>query len=109
MTQAAKNTSGDITDIIAARIQKKVKMFALGNTHRGLREFAMDVINNSNEQPEDIAAECFLCKQTVVNLSEGKTLKPHTETLERIFRHFGIRLEGSFEQMKPAYRNKPKA
>lgn len=98
----------NLTEISLARIKKKIKMFYGGNSNRDERDFLVDVINNSEETFEDIAADCFLHKKTIQNLAEGKTQNPQHETMKRISRHFGIKFEAKFENMKPLYRNKPK-
>lgn len=106
MAEASKANS--LTSLSLARIKKKVKMYFGGNSNRDEKDFLADVINNSGESFEDIAADCYLHKKTIENLASGKTQNPQHETLTRLNRHFGIRFEGSFENIKPLYRNKPK-
>ena len=104
----AQTKEQELVTLSIARIKKKVKMHCCGNSNRTLKDFVVDVINNSGESYADIAAECHLHTQTVKNLAEEKTQNPQHETINRIVMHFQIRLDGSFESVKAQYRNKPK-
>ena len=98
-----------ITDMMRARILKHVKLHALGNSNRTMRDIAVDLINQSGLDHADIATGCFLCKQTITNLAEDITLYPQTDTLQRIFRFFNFKVTLQEEVISAAYRNKEKA
>lgn len=106
MAKPEKVTS--LTQLSLARIKKKVKMFAGGNSERTLRDLAVDIINESGESYQDIAEGTYLHPKTIQNLAEDKTTNPHHETLTRLFQYFNVKLTGTFENVKPLYRNKPK-
>lgn len=97
-----------ITDMLRARILKHVKLHALGNSHRTLRDIAVDLINQSGMDHAEIATGCFLCTQTITNLAEDITQHPQTDTLQRIFRFFNFKVTLQDEYISDAYQNQEK-
>lgn len=97
-----------LSDLLRKRIARHVKLTALGNSNRSMRDIAVDLINQSNLDIAEIAEGCFLCTQTVKNLAEDITEHPHTETLERIFRFFNFKVQLHEERINTTYQNKPK-
>lgn len=111
MSYAAKNNNSQVnvvSDMIRARISKHVNLSALGNSNRSMRDLAVDLINQSKLDHEEIATGCFLCKQTISNLADDITRHPQDQTLERIFRFFNFKVSLVEEKIKAQYANKPK-
>lgn len=98
----------DISDLLRKKISRHVKLYALGNSNRSMRDIAVDLINQSNLDHQTIAEGCFLCTQTIRKLAEDITEHPHTETLERIFRFFNFKVQLHEEALQSSYQNKPK-
>jgi hypothetical protein len=90
------------------RLDKKVKLRAVGNTHRKLRDVAVDLINAADLPYAEIAAGTYLCKSTIKNLGNDHTRNPQSETLERIFRFFEYNVALDRVAIKAQYRNQPK-
>jgi len=93
-------------DIILSR----VKAVALGNTRRGLKEVASDLVNElGRSQIDHIAEGTYLCRSTIERVMECEpTYRPQAETLERIFKYCNASISFHHEQIKPQFANKPK-
>jgi hypothetical protein len=85
-----------------------VAMRALGNSNRSLRDVAVDLINASNMDWEDIADGCYLCKGTIGNLAQDITLNPQLQTVERVMKFFDCRVDLTGEIVKGPNLLKPK-
>ena len=88
---------------------------ALGNSNRGFKEVASDLCNQYGRKHAGIIAEgTFLSKVTVLrvmDLEEGKSgceYHPNSDTLERIFRYFGARVEFNTVTVQERYKPQPK-
>lgn len=102
-----------IDKALRTALSKKVQMAALGNSDRSLKIWAVDLINASAETGKEpnyrhIADRCYLHPTTVKNLATQKTRNPQTETVERVLRHFGVRLKGDLVTIHARYEPKPK-
>lgn len=98
-----------LTNDIRARVAKRVKLFALGNTHRTMKDVAQDLINDSGMSHESIADGCFLNKNTIKNLATGKTKRPQEETVSRVLRFFNMKVDLSLEKsIHPRFQNQEK-
>ena len=88
----------------------RVKQVALGNTRRGFKEVASDLLNElGKDQLKDIANGTFLCRSTLERVMDCEDkYRPQSETLERIFKYCNA--EVSFKQVKirAKNQNKPK-
>lgn len=93
---------------ISKRIKDKVRLRAIGNSGRKLKHVAQDLVNASDLGYGEIAEGCFLCKATVKNLARGTTHNPQSETVERVFRFFDMRVDLNGEPIKGKYANQPK-
>lgn len=93
---------------IEETIQTKINLQALGNSKREPKDIAADLVNASNMDYEDIAAGCYLCKQTIIRLANGKTKDPQSSTITRVFRFFNMKMSLEGEVVKAKYLNKPK-
>ena len=83
-------------------------MKLLGNSDRGMKEFAIDLLHNSGDDLDALAAGTFLNKQTLARLMDGQTRHPRYDTIERIFIYFSIDLAATQVELKARYANKPK-
>ena len=77
---------------IRNRIKANVQMRALGNSNRSLRDVAVDLINASKLDWQDIADGTYLCKGTIAKLAQDITLNPQLQTVERIMKFFDCRV-----------------
>lgn len=100
-----------IRDEIFKRIGEK----ALGNSNRGLKEVASDLLNQmGRDDMKNIVAGTFLSPSTidrVMNLTEaesGEPYRPQSETLERIFRYCGAEISFNEVVIKKKFLNQPK-
>lgn len=86
------------------------KARALGNTKRGLKEVASDLINREGRKHlKRIAEGCFLSKQTVARVADAdENYRPQADTLERVFRYFNAEIHFEEVMIKGRYQNKPK-
>ena len=98
----------EYSDEVKTRIGAKVKLQAVGNSKRKLRDVAVDLVNASGMGWAEIAAGCYLSKATIGNLAKDKTKNPQSETIERVFRFFDMRVMLSGENIKGKYLNQPK-
>jgi len=96
--------SAEILEIITS----KVKLQAIGNSKRKMRDVAIDLINQSGLDWSYIAGGCYLSKSTIAKLAKDETKNPQSETLERIFRFFDMKMSLSNEVIKRQYTNQPK-
>lgn len=101
----------------AAKMELLSRMRALGNTHRGFKEVASDLVNQYREQGGDfksLADGTYLSPNTLDRISkltetkQGDPYRPNADTCERIFRYFGAEVNFSTVTIKSTYRNKPK-
>ena len=93
-----------IRDQIAAQVQLR----ALGNSTRSLRDVAVDLINASGMDWEDIAEGTFLAKSTIARLAKDITQNPQLQTVERVLKFFDCRVDLKGEVIKGDNRNQPK-
>ena len=96
------------TEEVRKRIGAKVKLAAIGNSKRKMRDVAVDLINASDMDWKDIAAGCYLSKATIAKLAKDQTRNPQSETIERVFRFFNMRMSLEGEMIKGQYANQPK-
>lgn len=95
-----------IKDEIFARINQT----ALGNSKRGLKELASDLVNQiGKDHMNNIVAGTFLCPSTIDRVMEcDPAYRPQAETLERIFRYCGMEAEFREVIIKKKFLNQPK-
>jgi hypothetical protein len=93
---------------VLSMLDRKVKLSAIGNDSRTMRDVAIDLLNASGEQLQDVAHECFLSPETVKRLAREETQRPQADTLERIYRHFGYELQLKRVVIRPKFANAPK-
>lgn len=95
-----------IKNAVYANIKKRV---ALGNTRRGFKEVASDLINATGQKPSEIANGAFLSASTVARVMDCEDdYSPRSDTLERLFRYCNAEVSFSETEIKPQYANKPK-
>lgn len=97
----------DIEDV-KSQMLAKVKLAAIGNSDRKLKDVAQDLVNASGMSFAEVAHGCFLCTSTVKKLARGSTSNPQSETIERVFRFFNMRVDLSGEPIKEKYANRKK-
>ena len=93
---------------IYASVHDKVKMYALGNTTRSLKDLCVDLINASGKSYKEIAEITFLNHVTIANLAEEKTRWPRADTLERIMVAFDVEVTTKGCKMEGKYKPRPK-
>lgn len=96
------------TDEVRKRIESKVKLIAIGNSKRKLRDVAVDLVNASDLSWKDVANGCFLSPTTIKKLAKDETKNPQSETIERVFRFFNMQVQLNGDTIKGQYANKPK-
>lgn len=100
---------------IKRAIFDRVNTVALGNSDRGLKEVASDLLNDQGrDQIKNICQGTFLSRTTVERVMElketgnGDPYRPQSETLERIFRYCNAEIILQEVKIKPKFRNIPK-
>lgn len=100
---------------IKSAIFDRVNNVALGNSTRGLKEVASDLLNAQGRgQLNNICKGTFLARTTVERVMElteteyGDPYRPQSETLERIFRYCNAEIVLNEIKIKPKFRNAPK-
>ena len=86
---------------------------ALGNSSKGLKNVASDLLNReARGNPKAltrIAEGTFLCRQTLQRVMDcEENYRPQADTLERIFRYFGAEITFNEVAIKPRFQNKAK-
>ena len=94
---------------IHASVHDKVKMYALGNTTRSLKDLAIDLINASGKSYKEIAEITYLNHVTIANLAEEKTRWPRADTLERIMVAFDVSVTACGYKVEKKYKPRPKS
>lgn len=91
-------------------IFKRIKNVALGNTRRGFKEVASDLLNEQGrDQLKNICEGTFLSRTTVERVMEcEEKYRPQAETIERILRYCNAEVSFSEVKIKTTYQNKPK-
>jgi hypothetical protein len=92
-------------------ILHRVKNVALGNTRRGLKEVASDLVNELGKNAiKDIEQGTYLCRSTIERVMDcDSNYRPQAETLERIFRYCNASIVlQHVENPQAKFRNKPK-
>lgn len=101
-----------VRELITKRIQER--RVALGNTRKGLKEVASDLLNEdigkNKKRIKVVAQGCYLSPATVARVMDCEEFyRPAADTLERILRFYNVTLGVEFsEAIKAAYQNKPK-
>lgn len=89
----------------------RIKNVALGNTRRGLKEVASDLVNELGKNAiKDIEQGTYLCRSTIERVMDcDPNYRPQAETLERIFRYCNASIVlQEVTNPNPKYSNKPK-
>jgi len=110
-----KNVHTLTNQAIRVAIFERVQNVALGNSTRGLKEVASDLLNDQGRgQLNNICKGTFLSRSTVERVMEltetehGDPYRPQSETLERIFRYCNAEIVLTEVKVKPKFRNVPK-
>ena len=101
-------SKNNVLKLCKKEIDERISMHMLGNSERGLKEFAMDLLNNSLDDIDTLAAGTYLNKYTLLKLMGGVTNYPRYDTLERVFKYFNLDLTAAQVAVKTKYQNKPK-
>lgn len=94
---------------------RRIKLRAGGNSKRGMKELASDLINNSGMNHNQFADLAMLSPSTVARLAEltptktGSEYRPQSDTIERVIRACGAEISLTPVDIKPRYQNQPKA
>ncbi|MEY8194734.1 MAG: hypothetical protein RPR28_07765 [Cycloclasticus sp.] len=92
----------------------RIKTKAGGNSRRGMKEVASDLINNMGLKDLEIAKLAYLSVSTVARMREltpaksGCEYRPMSETIERIIRASGAEIALTPVEIKKSFQNKPK-
>ncbi|MDH5183984.1 MAG: helix-turn-helix domain-containing protein [Gammaproteobacteria bacterium] len=108
MSQKSVMSATEISGMMATRIMKAVDIRALGNSDRNMKDVAIDLVNASGWTYKEVAEQAYLAPTTVQNLVEEKTQFPRYDTIERIYRVFGVELRGTMAKVDYQYRLQPK-
>lgn len=85
------------------------KRIAIGNTSRGFKHVASDLLHSIGEKPSRIADGTFLSPHTIQRVMDCEdNYRPQAETLERIFRYCNAEVAFTECAIKPQFQNKPK-
>lgn len=103
-------------DIIRLAVTRGIKRVALGNSNRGLKEVACDLLHefgNSPKAKKQLADMTFLSPATIDRLMDNSDkgfdhYHPLSDTLERVFKATGCEVSFSDVEIKAQYMNKPK-
>ena len=101
-------SKSNVLKFCRSEINARINLHMLGNSNRGLKELAMDLLHDSKDDIDKIAAGTYLNKKTIINLKDGVTNYPRYDTIERIFKYFELDLAASQVAVKSRYQNKAK-
>ena len=89
-------------------ILHRIKAVALGNTRRGLKEVASDLVNElGRDALTEISEGTYLARATIERVMDcDDHYRPQSETLERIFRYCNASIV--LEHNPKTIQNKPK-
>lgn len=99
-----------IRDLILSKIGK-----AGGNSTRGLKEVASDLVNNSGMKDGELADATGLSSTTIKRIREltpaesGVDYAPQSDSLERVFKGMGADISLKPCTIKKQYQNKEKS
>ncbi len=101
-------------DSFRNEILSRIKTKAGGNSKRGMKEVASDLVNNLGMKDSAIAELSGLSSTTVARIKSlepaesGADYKPQSDTIERIIRACGAEINLVPVNIKKQYQNKPK-
>jgi hypothetical protein len=91
---------------VFGNLKKKV---ALGNTRRGFKEVASDLLNATGERASDIAKGTFLSPATVARVMDcEENYNPQSQTVERCLIYCNAEVTFEETTIKAKYSNQPK-
>lgn len=95
---------------IYREMQSSINNKILGNSTRGLKELASDLIaQHGNKGSKQVAEAAFLNVATVERVLKCEAnYQPRLDTVERILRACNVRLESGYIATKGKYMPKPK-
>ena len=102
-------SKNNILRLCQEEIHHRVNMQLLGNSNRGMKELAIDLLNNSKTDINLIAAGTYLHRSTLIKLRDGITVHPRYDTIERVYKYFNIDLQAKQVTVKSRYANKAKS
>lgn len=100
-----------VVDLHEAAISSLIeKTRALGNSKRGLKEVASDLINREGRNHiKQMAEGMFLSRHTVARVADcDPHYKPQADTIERVLKYFSVEIRFNEVALKPRFHNKPK-
>jgi hypothetical protein len=88
----------------------RIKAVALGNTRRGLKEVASDLLNElGRDAIKDIEEGTCLSRPTIERVMDcDDGYQPRADTVERIFRYCNASIVFKHEETRPNFANKAK-
>ena len=88
----------------------KIRSNALGNSNRGLKELASDLVAQYGQNGSKIVAELAYLNPVTVErvLKCEEDYQPRLDTIERILRACDVRLESGYVATKGKYKPQPK-
>ncbi len=91
-------------------ILNRVREVALGNTRKGFKEVASDLLNEQGrDQLKNMVLGTYLSRNTLQRVMDcEENYRPQSETLERIFRYCNAEVVFNETTIKPRYQNQPK-
>ncbi len=97
-----------------AAFNKKMNLNAGGNSTRGFKEIASDMLNNMDAKDTQLSDMTGLSATTIARIKDltpaesGRAYAPQSDTLERVFRGGGFAVVLTPVVIKTRYQNKPK-
>ena len=104
-------TARKVVDIReAARTSILDRAMALGNSKKGLKEVASDLLNREGKRSMQAMMDgTFLSRGTLDRVMDAdEYYRPQAETLERIFRYFNAEITFNEVKISGRYQNKAK-
>lgn len=93
-------------------IMNRVKKVALGNSDRGLKHLASDLLNEygkSDKAIEELSEATYLCKHTIRRIQECSELySPRLDTIERCLKAMNCEITAHEVEIEKQYQNRPK-
>lgn len=95
-------------------ILKRIKAKAGGNSDRGLKELASDILSQMHGKDSEIAGDAVLAASTIKRMREltpaesGQEYRPQAETIERILKAANVEISVKHVKIQKRYMPKPK-
>lgn len=97
---------------IRNEIMNRVKKVALGNSDRGLKHLAADLLNEygrTDKAISELSDMTFLCQHTIRRIQEcNENYSPRLDTIERCLKAMNCEITAQEVEIEAQYQNRPK-